>query len=116
MPQMSSIVASDQVLSAGVYGMCRSHRMPPLIVSAGVARHWSDEEGREAGLPRLPRQVAVVDVLAGRRIQPRGPGNSRDPAGQQRVQGASLVQLIAVVADGKFVGAEHPRGRIGVRD
>ncbi len=42
MPQMSSIVASDQVSSAGVNGKWRSHRMPPLIVSAGVARHWSD--------------------------------------------------------------------------
>ena len=39
MPQMSSIVASDQVSSAGVNGMCRSQRRPPLIVSAGVARH-----------------------------------------------------------------------------
>jgi hypothetical protein len=39
MPQMSSIVASDQVSSAGVKGLCRSQRMPPEIVSSGVARH-----------------------------------------------------------------------------
>ena len=36
MPQMSSSVASDQVLSAGVNGMCRSQRRPAVKVSAGV--------------------------------------------------------------------------------
>ena len=39
MPQMSSIVASDHVSSAGVKGLCRSQRTPPERVRAGVARH-----------------------------------------------------------------------------
>src|SRR5688500_3864332 len=41
MPQMSSMVASDHVLSAGVNGRCRSQRRPPLTVRAGVTRHES---------------------------------------------------------------------------
>ena len=39
MPQMSSSVASDQLLSTGVNGLWSSQRKPAVKVSAGLIRH-----------------------------------------------------------------------------
>ena len=43
---MSSSVARDQVLSAGVNGMCRSQRSPPFTVKVGLTRQesWTNAE------------------------------------------------------------------------
>ena len=77
---MSSIVASDQVLSAGVKGRCTSQRTPRVERQRRRRAPRIGDERREAGLPRLAREVAVVDVLAGGRIEPRRAGDRRHPA------------------------------------